>query len=112
MQKPNSAVWSGSEETYPAYRMSDRSAPATAAARSGTLFRSSTATGFLGLALDPDDGKDQDDSHAFARDAIDASQPARWRICRKFNDGAHAAFSLLAASDRIAATTSLRTGRG
>src|ERR1700733_15902706 len=42
------------------------SAPTATAARGRTLFRSASAAGFVGLALDPDDGKDQDGPHAFA----------------------------------------------
>jgi len=46
--------------------------------------------GVHGIALDPDDGKDQDRSHAFATSAIRSwSQPPRRRICRKINDGPH-----------------------
>ena len=73
-------------------------ASAATAARRGTLFRSATTAGFLRLALDPDDRKNKDGAHAFARCAIDGwAQPPRCRIRRKFNNSAHAKFSLVAA---------------
>ena len=66
------------------------SAPATTAAGRRTLFRSAAPAGFIGFAFDPDNGKDQDRSHVFARSAIHGwAQPARCRLRRKFNDGAH-----------------------
>ena len=46
------------------------SAPAAAAAGRGPFFRSAATAGFLRLTFDPDDGKDQDGTHAFARGAI------------------------------------------
>jgi hypothetical protein len=71
---------------------------ATTAARRRTLFRPATTAGFVGLALDPDDGKNQNSTHAFARSAVHGwAQPPRCRIRRKFNNNAHAKFSLVAA---------------
>jgi hypothetical protein len=71
---------------------------AATAARRGALFRSATTAGFLRLALDPDDRKNKDGAHAFARRAIHGwAQPPRCRIRRKFNNSAHAKFSLVAA---------------
>jgi hypothetical protein len=64
------AAWSGSESTSPAYPDVPRSAPPAAAARRRTFFRSAAATGFIAIAFDADDGKDQDGSHAFAWSAI------------------------------------------
>jgi hypothetical protein len=73
-------------------------ASTTAAARRGALFRPATTAGFLRLALDPDDRKNKDGAHAFARCAIHGwAQPPRCRIRRKFNNNAHAKFSLVAA---------------
>jgi hypothetical protein len=46
------------------------SAPTAAAARRGTFFRSASTAGFIVVMFDPNDGKDQDGSHAFARRAI------------------------------------------
>jgi hypothetical protein len=69
-----------------------------AAAWRRTLFRPATIAGFIGLALDPDDRKNKDSAHAFARRAIHGwAQPPRCRICRKCNNSAHAKFSLVAA---------------
>jgi hypothetical protein len=46
------------------------SAPTAAAARSGALFRPPAAAGLVGLAFDPDHGKNQDDPHALAWSGI------------------------------------------
>src|ERR1700692_2030755 len=46
------------------------SAPTAAAAGGGTFFRSASTAGFLVVVFDPNDGKDQDGSHAFAWRAI------------------------------------------
>jgi hypothetical protein len=51
--------------------MSDYLAATAAAARSCAFFRSATTAGFVGLAFDADDGKDQDGARGFARTAID-----------------------------------------
>jgi hypothetical protein len=73
-------------------------ASATATAWRGALFRSATTAGFLRLALDPNHRKNKDSAHAFARRAIHGwAQPPRCRIRRKFNNSAHAKFSLVAA---------------
>jgi hypothetical protein len=64
------------------------SAPTAAAARRRTLFRSATAPGFIGLAFDANDRKDQNGSATFAWSAIHG-QPPRSCICREFDDGAH-----------------------
>jgi hypothetical protein len=70
----------------------------TTAAWRRALFRPATTAGFIGLALDPDDRKNQDGAHAFARRAIHGwAQPPRCRIRRKCNNSAHAKFSLVAA---------------
>jgi hypothetical protein len=45
-------------------------APTATAAWGRTFFRSAATAGLIGLALDPDDGEDQDDPHAFAWSAI------------------------------------------
>ena len=63
-------------------------APTATAARGSAFFRSTATAGFVGIAFDPDDRKDQDGGRAFAWSAIRA-QPPRSRIRRKFNDGAH-----------------------
>ena len=48
-----------------------------------------------------DNGKDQHGSQAIAWSAIHGrAQPSRSRIRRKFNDGAHNSFSLVAARTR------------
>jgi hypothetical protein len=91
------------------------SAPAAAAARSGAFFRSAAIAGFVGLAFDPDDGKDQDRPHAFAWYAIQRwAQPPRRRIRRKFNDGAHIELISLVPLGRDLAgdMPSLKSGRG
>jgi hypothetical protein len=92
--------------------MSGASTPATA--RGGTLFRSTAAAGFVGLAFDPDDRKDQDGPHAFAWGAIhNGAQPPRGRIRWKVNDGAHVKLFLVAAPTRFAGDMpSLRSGHG
>jgi hypothetical protein len=72
------------------------SGAATATATGGFAFFRSAPIALVGRAFDPDNGKDQYGSHAIARSAIDA-RPPRSRIRRKFNDGAHNAFSLIAA---------------
>jgi hypothetical protein len=46
------------------------SAPTAAAAGGRTFFRSASTAGFVVVVFDPDDGKDQDGSHAFAWRAI------------------------------------------
>jgi hypothetical protein len=43
---------------------------AAAATRRRSLFRSAATVGFVGMALDPDDGKDQDGAQALARGNI------------------------------------------
>jgi hypothetical protein len=48
------------------------SAPATAAAGSGTFFGSAATAGFRRLAFDADDGEDQDGPQSIARGAIHA----------------------------------------
>jgi hypothetical protein len=69
--------------------MSGRSTTTTAATgRGSAFFRSAPTAGFLKVTLNPDYGKDQDYSCALARGALNISQPARCRICRKLNDGA------------------------
>jgi hypothetical protein len=66
------------------------SAPAATTAWGGAFFRSAATVGSIGLAFDPDDGKDQQGSHVFAGSAIHGyARPPRRRIRRKFNDGAH-----------------------
>jgi hypothetical protein len=80
-------------------------ASAATAARRGALFRPATIAGFIRFALDPDNGKNKDGAHAFARRAIHGwAQPPRCRIRRKFNNSAHAKFSLVAASCDLRAT--------
>jgi hypothetical protein len=68
----------------------------TATATGGCTFFRAAPTALVVRTLDPDNGKDQYGSHAIARSAIHA-RPPRSRICRKFNDGAHVPFSLVAA---------------
>jgi hypothetical protein len=46
------------------------SAPTATAAGSGAFFRPAATAGFIGVAFDPDDGKDQDGPHASAWRAI------------------------------------------
>src|SRR5258706_12541774 len=96
------AVLSGSENTSPAWRNVLRSAPTTTAPRGRTLFRSAATAGFTERAFDPDNGKNQNGSHAFAGSAIHAwARPPRRCIRRKFNDGAHVRVSLIAAPARL-----------
>src|ERR1043166_3120922 len=55
-----------------------------------TLFRSAAIAGLVGVAVDPDNGKDQGGPHAIARCAIHAViQAPRSRIRREIDDGAH-----------------------
>jgi hypothetical protein len=68
----------------------------TATATGGCTFFRSAPIALVARALDPDNGKDQYGSHAIARSAIHA-RPPRSRIRRKFNDGAHVPFFLVAA---------------
>jgi hypothetical protein len=68
----------------------------TATAAGGCTFFRSAPTALVGRTFNPDNGKDQDGSHAIARSAIH-TRPLRNCICRKFNDGAHATFFLVAA---------------
>jgi hypothetical protein len=44
--------------------------PAATTPRSRPLFRTAAAAGFIGLAVDPDDGKNQDGAHAIARSGV------------------------------------------
>ena len=63
---------SGSEGTSPACRAScDQERARRRRPRRRSLFRSAAVAGFVGVTLDPDDGQDQDGSHAFAWSAID-----------------------------------------
>jgi hypothetical protein len=74
-------------------------APTATAAGGCTCFRSAPIA-FVERAFDPDNRKDQYGAHAIARSAIDA-RPPRSRIRRKFNDGAHVPFFLVAARTMI-----------
>src|SRR5437879_800264 len=49
-----------------------RSAPTTTAPRGRTLFRSAATAGFIERTFDPDNGKNQNGSHAFAGSTIHA----------------------------------------
>ena len=71
-------------------------------------------TGFGDLALDADNRKDQYGSQAIAWRAIHGrARPSRSRIRRKFNDGAHVPFFLVAARARSGRRHALfRTERG
>ena len=93
---------SGSEGT-PAFSNVRRSgAPTATATGCRPLFRSAAVTGFGDLALDADNRKDQYGSEAFAWRAIHGrARPSRSRIRRKFNDGAHVPFSLVATKSVI-----------
>jgi len=71
-------------------------APTATATGCCTFFRSAPTAGVVGFAVDPDNGKDQQGSQPLAWRAIHA-RPPRSRIRRKFNDGAHVPFSLVAA---------------
>jgi hypothetical protein len=57
------------------------------------------------MALDPDDRKDQDSPHTFARGDHGCSQPARSRIRRKLDDGAHFNLSAPHAPNGVGAAT-------
>ena len=70
-------------------------APTATATGSCSFFRPAPAA-LVGWSFDPDNGKDQYGSHAIAWSAIQA-RPPRSRIRRKFNDGAHVPFFLVAA---------------
>jgi hypothetical protein len=70
-------------------------APTATATGSCTFFRPAPAA-LVGWTFDPDNGKDQYGSHAIAWSAIQG-RPPRSCIRRKFNDGAHVPFSLVAA---------------
>jgi hypothetical protein len=84
------------------------SAPAAPAARGGSFFWSAATAGFIGVAFDADDRKDQDGAHAFARSAIQGrTRPPRNRIRRKFNDGGHSKLSVGAAWDLICLATAI-----
>jgi hypothetical protein len=62
------------------------------------------------MAFDPDYGKNQDGRRALARgDTHAPAQPARSRIRRKFNDGAHVNLSAPFRHNLTGAAT-LRTG--
>jgi hypothetical protein len=99
---------SGSEGASPAFsnvRLSG--APTATATGRCTFFRSAPTAGFVGVAFDPDNGKDQYGSKAIAWSAIQA-QPPRSRIRREFNDGAHVPFSLVAARHDLAGDASIK----
>src|SRR5262249_25754565 len=67
------------------------SATAATAARGGALFRTAAVARLVAVALDADDGEDQDGPHAAVRRADHAwAQPPRGGICRKIDDGPHA----------------------
>jgi hypothetical protein len=72
-----------------------RSGAPTATATGRCAFFRSAPAALVGCAFDPDNRKDQDRSHAIARSAI-RGRPPRGCIRRKFNDGAHVPFSLVA----------------
>jgi hypothetical protein len=74
-------------------------APTATATGGCTFFRSASAA-LVGWTFDPDNGKDQYGSHAIAWSAM-RGRPPRSCICRKFNDGAHVPFSLVAARTMI-----------
>jgi len=62
-------------------------APAATSSRSRPLFRAAATAGFIGLAVDPDGGKNQDGTHTLTRSGIHrgARPPRR----RKINDNPH-----------------------
>src|SRR5581483_9754654 len=67
------------------------SAATATAARGGALFRPAVVAGFVALAFDADDRKDQDGARRTLRRADHArAQPPRSRFRRKFDDGPHA----------------------
>jgi hypothetical protein len=68
----------------------------TATATGGCTFLRSASADLVGWTFDPDNGKDQYGSHAIAGSAIQG-RPPRSCIRRKFNDGAHVPFFLVAA---------------
>jgi hypothetical protein len=70
--------------------MAGAGASASTSTPTGRLafFRSAVAAGSVALALDTNDGKDQDGSHAFVRSASDAKAPGR-RIRREYKDRPH-----------------------
>jgi hypothetical protein len=85
----------------------------TATATGGCAFFRPAPAALFGSTFDPDNGKDQHGSHAIARSAI-RGRPPRRCIRRKFNDGAHVPFSLVAArtDDLAGDMRSFRTERG
>jgi hypothetical protein len=90
--------------------MSGTSPAAAAAARRCSLFWPAATTGFIGMAFDPDHGKNQDGGRASARgDTHGSAQLARSRIRWKFNDGAHVNLSA-PLRHNLAGAASLRTG--
>jgi hypothetical protein len=54
----------------PAWLIALISAPTATAAWGCAFFRSASAVGPIGIVFDPDDGKDQESSHALARRAV------------------------------------------
>jgi hypothetical protein len=90
--------------------MSGTCPAAAAATRRCSLFRPAATIGFIGMALDPDHGKNQDCGRAVARgDTHGSAQPARSRIRRKFNDGAHVDLSA-PLRHNLAGAATLKTG--
>jgi hypothetical protein len=89
--------------------MSGTCPAAAAAAWRCPLFWPAATVGFVGMAFDPDHGKNQDGGRALTRgDTHGSAQPARSRIRGKFNDGAHVNLSA-PLRHNLAGAASLRT---